>query len=81
MIPIQQPNRVSSDAWALLYSKGKVSQGPAFTPVHTSQFGLIRHTTGSAATSLLSIPTRQGRATTTAPYGRYLPCHLVRELR
>ncbi len=44
MNPFQQPNRVSSDAWALPYPRGKVSQGPAFTPVHPSPLGLISPT-------------------------------------
>lgn len=33
------------------------------------------------STIIVVIPTRQGRATTSAPYGRYLPCYLVEELR
>jgi len=81
MTPIQQPNRASSDAWAMPHSKGKASQWPAFTPAQPSPTGPISHTNRIERYTKLAIPTRQGRATTTAHYGRYLPCHLARELR
>jgi len=49
MNAIQQPNRASSDAWALPHSRGKASQRPAFTPVQPSPSGLISHPTATLA--------------------------------
>jgi len=62
---------------ALLQRKGKPVIGRHSDPTIKTWLDKPPHREHKS-TSQLSWPTRQGRVTITAPYGRYLPCHLAR---
>jgi len=80
MNAIQQPNRAPIDAWAMPHSKGKASQRPAFTPVHPSSPGLIRHTTATLAHRYRTSHLWQG-GIGNGPFDCNAPLQPVMELR